>query len=203
MDLLSEFIGDTLKFFFLLTPFFVLSVFLSMTQGMQEKQRKILAIKTVFAAFCVCMILFFLGNWIFSLFGITLNSFKIGGGLLLLLTSIQLVNGASELTDNNLTKDISVVPLAIPVTVGPGTTGTLLILGAETTQWNTRLTNCMALIIALIALGGILYSASSLERFLKQRGIVILSKLTGLILAALASQLIFTGIQGFFPALTE
>ena len=62
MKFFSEYIGDTLKFFFLLTPFFVLSVFLSMTQGMPEKQQKKLAIKTIFAAFCVCMILFFLGN---------------------------------------------------------------------------------------------------------------------------------------------
>ena len=203
MTYILEFISNTLKFFFLLTPFFVLSVFLSMTQNMPEIQRKKLAIKTVFAAFCVCMVLFFSGNFLFDIFGITLDSFRIGGGVLLFLSAIQLVNGASDIRKESLEKDISVVPLAIPITVGPATTGTLLILSAETSQWDIRLAHCCSLILALLLLGLLLYGAAFVELVLKRRGIVILSKLTGLILAALAAQLIFSGIQGFFPAIVQ
>lgn len=200
MDSFYTFIGDLLKFFFLLTPFFVLSVFLAMTEDLTPGQRKLLAVRTIFAALCVCMILFFFGNLIFKLFGITLDSFRIGGGILLLLSAIKLVNGVSDVKTKQDERDISVVPLAIPITVGPGTTGAILVLGAETATWEKKFFSCASLVLALFLLGIVLLSASLIERFLKKRGIVILSKLTGLILAALAAQMIFTGIQGFLPA---
>lgn len=197
----QEFMSQSLKFLFLLTPFFVLSMFLAMTNGWTQREKIRLAGKIIFAALVVSLTLFFFGNWIFHSFGITLDAFRIGGGALLFLSAVGLVNGAAAEVrmGNPEESDIAVVPLAIPVTVGPGTTGALLVMGAEAGGLENRLNSCLALLFALLCLGAILCSGPLLERILGRRGIVILSKLTGLVLAALAAQMIFTGIQGFFP----
>ena len=189
-----------LKFFFLLTPFFVLSMFLTMTEELTPQKRRRLADKVAFSALVICLVLLFFGKWIFSIFGITLDAFRIGGGALLVLSAVTLVNGAADKKRSeaqNPDSDISVVPLAIPVTVGPATTGALMIIGAEVSSGTELLVNSIGLLIALLIVWAFLRCANLLEKLLKHRGIVILSKLTGLVLAALAAEMIFTGIKNF------
>jgi multiple antibiotic resistance protein len=141
--------------------------------------------------------LFFAGNQIFSLFGITLNAFRIGAGALLFLSAVGMVQGYSTSAGSNPHDTIAVVPLAIPIIVGPATTGTLLVLGAELNGVMAKGLGCLALLLAVACIGVVLLLGSLIQRSLGNRGIVILSKLTGLILAALAAQMIMTGIQGF------
>ena len=206
----TYFVNNFLKFLFLLTPFFVLSMFLSMTQGWEMKQKRLLALRIGIAAFTTCMVLLFFGKWIFQAFDITLDAFRIGGGALLFLSAVGLVNGKVEDkkapavekahsaedddTDSRIS-NIAVVPLAIPVTVGPGTIAALLVIGADTTAVKMQLVSASALIAALFCLTSILFLSSWIEQKLGRNVIVILSKITGLVLAAMASQMIFTGIR--------
>lgn len=201
LDYASDLISISLKFFFLLTPFFVLSMFLSVTKDFAPAQRKKLAFKVVNAALIACLVILLFGRWIFDIFGITLNAFRIGGGILLFLSAIQLVNGAAgkiQGDSQKLDTDIAVVPLAIPVTVGPATTGALMIFGADADSFHSLLLYSCGLVIAHTALFLVLSGSNLLERILKHQGIVILSKLTGLILSALAAEMIFTGAKGFW-----
>ena len=92
---------------------------------------------------------------------------------------------------------ISVVPLAIPITVGPGTTGALLVMGAEIQQSWQIFAGCAALAAAVLSVGVLLVCASSIEHVVGKKGITILSKLTGLFVAALAAQIVFTGVRNF------
>ncbi len=196
-----DLISVSLKFFFLLTPFFVLSMFLSVTKDFSAGQRKNLALKVTAAALIACFIILLFGRWIFDIFGITMNAFRIGGGVLLFLSAIQLVNGAAEKVRNKQTaseSDMAVVPLAIPVTVGPATTGALMVMGADASSISTLLLYSGGLLIAHAALLIILTGSNFVERIIKDQGIVILSKLTGLILAALAAEMIFSGAKGFW-----
>lgn len=198
---ISDLISVSLKFFFLLTPFFVLSMFLSVTKDFSAGQRKNLALKVSAAALITCLVILLFGRWIFYVFGITLNAFRIGGGALLFLSAIQLVNGAAEKVRNKSASpdtDIAVVPLAIPVTVGPATTGALMIIGADAASVPDLIVYSGGLVIAHTALLLILRGSNFIERILKHQGIVILSKLTGLILAALAAEMIFSGAKGFW-----
>ncbi|AAR34127.1 MarC family protein [Geobacter sulfurreducens] len=191
------FVAIWLKFFFLLTPFFVMSVFLSMTQEIAPRDRRRLALKVTVAVLVACFTLFFFGNHLFSLFGITIDSFRIGAGALLFLSAVQMVQGDAAVSPSDRQGDISVVPLAIPVTVGPATTGALLVMGAELQgAWQTVI-GCAALAAAVLCIGALLGSAASIEHVIGKRGITILSKLTGLMLAALAAQIVFTGIKSF------
>ena len=202
---MTDFINNVLKFFFIMTPFFVLSMFLVYTAGWEEKSKRLLAIRIGFAVFIISIVLFVFGRWIFEIFGITLDAFRIGGGGLLFLSAVGLVNSKvedkkthpGEESAEEKVSSIAVVPLAIPITVGPGTTAALILFGAEAAS-NGKLQNyftgAAALFLATFMLTIILFVATGIERRLGKRVIMILSKITGLILAALASQLIFDGI---------
>ena len=196
-DTVSFFVSVWLKFFFLFTPFFALSMFLSMTKGYAEVQRRKLAMQVSGAVGVFCLALFFFGNIIFSLFGITLDSFRVGAGALLFLSAVGLVQANPAVSKPSPEEDIAVVPLAMPIIVGPATIGTLLVLGAEISDAFHKSLGCLALLLAVISVGTILVLASFFERAVGKRGLNILSKITGLILAALAAQMILVGVQHF------
>jgi multiple antibiotic resistance protein len=186
-----------IKFFFLLTPFFVLSMFLSLTTGMSFGERRDVAVKVTLAIGVICLFLFFFGQALFSIFGITVDSFRIGAGVLLFLSAVKLVQGSPAAPVQASDGDIAVVPLAIPITVGPATIGALLVMGAEMRNMWEKITGCTALLTAIACVGIMLVVASFIERLIGRRGLNILSKLTGLILSALAAQIICTGLKNF------
>ncbi|MCC6738285.1 MAG: MarC family protein [Planctomycetia bacterium] len=192
-----------LKFFFLFTPFFALSMFLSMTRGHTETQRRKLAVRIVGAVSVVCFVLYFFGNIIFALFGVTVDAFRVGAGALLFLAAVALVQATPAMSQPDPEEDIAVVPLAVPIIVGPATTGALLVLGSEFDQIHLRALGGAALLLAILAVGVILCLGASIERAVGKRGLNILSKITGLILAALAAQMILTGVQNFLVTSTN
>lgn len=170
-----------------------------MTKGIDESDKKRLAIKVTLAISITCLIILFFGKYIFELFGITLDAFRIGAGALLFLTAVDLVQ--KEINDIPTCKaDIlkhAVVPLAIPVTVGPGTVGALMVMGADIDTLHDMLLGSGALLIAIGSIGLLLYLSGHIEKLIGRTGLIVLSKVTGLVLAALAAQLIFTGIKNF------
>lgn len=192
------FISIFIKFFFLFTPFFLLSTFLSMTRDASLAARRKIALKVAVAVAIICAILFLIGNQIFYLFGITINSFRVGTGVLLFLSAVTLVRGAERVGGGDIHGDISVVPLAIPITVGPATTGALLVLGGELDRLWDKIIGMAALFAAIVCIGAMLYLSSAIERIFGRLGLEILSKITGLVLAALAAQMIMQGINDFF-----
>ena len=186
-----------------MTPFFVLSMFLSSTQDWTLRQKKALSLRVGLAVFLTSIILYFFGHWLFSVFDITIDAFRIGGGGLLVLSAVGLVNGKVEdkkpaELDEDMEEKISkiaVVPLAIPVTVGPGTTAALLVSGADVSSVAHGVQGAVSLLIAVGILTLILFIGTEIEKRVGKNGIVILSKVTGLILAAMAAQMVFTGIR--------
>lgn len=189
------FLSVWLKFFFLFTPFFALSMFMSMTAAYEEPRRRRLALQVSGAVGVCCLVLFFFGNAIFAVFGMTLDAFRVGAGALLFLSAVGLVQANPAAAPAGPDEDIAVVPLAMPVIVGPATTGTLLVLGAEISDPVQKSLGCAALLLAVISVGTILLLASLIERAVGRRGLNILSKITGLVLAALAAQMIMTGVR--------
>lgn len=196
-ELYSVFVSTTIKLFFVLTPFFVLTMFLAMTRHLSAQEQRRTAIRVAIAVYIVCMCLYFFGDIIFSVFGITLDAFRIGAGALLFLSAVALVNGNKQGMAPSTDSDITVVPLAIPITVGPASMGTLMVMGATVHSTTERIVGSLALLTAVLGVGIILYLGTRIEKVLGRLGIAILTKLTGLILAALAAQIIFTGIKNF------
>lgn len=193
-DLIALFI----KFFFLLTPPFVISVFLSVTQKHDASQKASLAVRITLAIIVVSGVLLFFGGFIFSVFGITINAFKIGTGAILFLTSVSLVNGSEGAVNvKGSLHSIAVVPMAIPVTLGPASVGALVVYGGEIHGFLNQLAAFVTITAAILCVGILLWMSSYIEKAIGKSGLVVLSKLTGLILAALSSQMIFEGIKSF------
>jgi len=195
--MLTLFINVFLKLFIIFTPFFVISAFLSLTKNDSQIERQKIAIKVTLAVAVTCFSLFLFGTYIFSLFGITLDAFRIGAGAVLFLSAVAMIQGKTTVSEQDSKDDVSVVPLAIPITVGPGTIGALLVMGAGLKTFPEKLTASLALLCAVLAVGGLLSVAGRLERFLGQRGLTILTKLTGLFVSAIAAQIFFTGLKNF------
>lgn len=193
----SYFLTVAIKFFFVLAPFFVLSMFLTMTRGMGKTARRAKAIKITITVLITCYILFFFGDIIFKVFGITVDSFRVGAGALLFLSAVDLVRKSekSSVSDLEQSDDFSIVPLSIPITVGPAVIGTLMVMGSESATLQETVLGCAGVTVAVICVGIILYSAIFIEKILGEKGITIMSKLTGLVLSALASQIILEGIR--------
>lgn len=198
MDTAALFGRIFLKFFFLLGPFAVVTAFLTLTRELGDRERRRTAVRSTLAIVIICFGLWMIGNHLFAVLGITLDAFRIGAGALLFLSGVQMVFGRDQ-TDASPPDghDVAVVPLAVPIVVGPATTGALLIMGAELHGWTQQVVGGLALLGAILVVGGVFLLGSRIERALGPRGLAILTKLTGLFLASLAAQMIFTGIRNF------
>jgi len=196
--LLTALINNYLKLVFIMTPFFVLSSFITMTSHMSEREKRTTSFKVTVAVLVSCLSMFFFGKYIFDLFGITLDAFRIGAGSILFLSAVSLVNGSRKISSNEFENDIAVVPLAIPITVGPGVIGVLMVMGAEPRNALQLLEFLVALVGATLTIGIMLLSSSWLQKFISQQSLSVMQKITGLFVSAIAAQIIFTGAKGFF-----
>ena len=143
-------------------------------------------------------VVYFFGESLFSVFGFTLDAFRIGAGALLFLTSVALMGEQREShTPDSPDEDISVVPLAIPICMGPASIGTLMVLGASAHSMTERIIGSAALFVASALITLMLLMANHVQRILGKTGLAVLSKLTGLLLAAIAAQVVFTGVKNF------
>ena len=180
------------KFFFLLTPPFVMSAFLSVTKDNSIKERNYLAL------WITLWILIISGIFIFKIFGITLDAFRVGTGALLFLTSVGLVSGNSiRVPQGDSIQSLAVVPMAIPITLGPASIGVLMVYGGEIKTGLGFFLAYLSISAAVICVGLLLFVSNYIQKAIGKNGLVVLSKLTGLILAALSAQMIFMGADGF------
>lgn len=192
----SDLIGDSIKLYALMTPPAVLSAFLGYTKNYEARQKHRIAAKTATAIFILGSTLYIFGSRIFELFGFTLDAFRIGAGVLLMLTAIgQIRDEEDEKTTPQ--GDISVVPLAIPLGMGPASIGALMVMGASAQTSHELLGGIISLLLAALGMFALLRLANATARLLRPSGIAVLAKLTGLLLAAIAAQIIFSGIVGF------
>ena len=192
---IGDFFSSVIKLFALLTPPAALSAFLSGTQTYGGRRKRRTALRTGTAVFIVGTVLYFFGESLFSVFGFTLDAFRIGAGALLFLTSVALMGEQREShTPDSPDEDISVVPLAIPICMGPASIGTLMVLGASAHSMTERIIGSAALFVLITLM---LLMANHVQRILGKTGLAVLSKLTGLLLAAIAAQVVFTGVKNF------
>ena len=186
-----------LKMLVLYSPFFVLSCFISLTRGYTVKERKRLAWKVALGTLIASVSLYLFGEHIFVLFGITIDAFRIGAGSVLFISALGMAQGKSAVQQENLQQDVTIVPLTIPITVGPGTIGAMLVMGASHPGWDDRLLAVIGIAAASVTVGVVLYLSDGFERLLGDQGLQIVSRLMGLFVCALAAQIIFTGVKNY------
>ena len=200
---MEQFFTLYLKLFFMMTPFFVLSVFLTMSKNLSRPEKKSVIIKLAIAVTVASLTFLLFGKYIFSLFGITLDAFKIGAGTVLFLSALDMIRSDSEIPSTDAKRgdiavgNFAVVPLAIPSAVGPGMIGILMVIGAEMSGLIDTLLVVLSLLAAVISLAGILFVAHKIQNLMGKQGLDILPKITGLFVSAIGAQIVFSGIKGF------
>ena len=186
-----------LKMLVLYSPFFVLSCFIGLTRGYTVKERKRLAWKVAAGTLISSVLLYLFGQSIFDVFGITVDAFRIGAGSVLFISALGMAQGKPAVQADNLQQDVTIVPLTIPLTVGPGTIGALLVMGVSQPHWDDKVPALLGILAASLTVGIVLYLSDLIERLLGDQGLQIVSRLMGLFVCALAAQIIFTGVRGY------
>jgi multiple antibiotic resistance protein len=186
-----------LKLLVLYSPFFVLSCFIGLSRGYTIKERKRLAWKVATGVLIASVLLYLFGKYIFTLFGITIDAFRIGAGSVLFISALGMAQGKSAIQTDNVQQDVTIVPLTIPLTVGPGTIGALLLMGAGQPDWGDKAVAVLGISLASFTVGVVLYMSNQFERLLGDQGLQIVSRLMGLFVCALAAQIIFTGVKNY------
>ena len=194
---MSLFLDIFTKVFFILSPFFSVSMFLSLSDDMDQPTRHRCAARTSVSILIICFVVYFFGNLIFKVLSITVPSFQIGAGTLLFLNAVRMVTGKHSDLVHDKDDDFSIVPLAIPLIVGPGTIGTLLVLGMEINTNLEKLIAAAAIFLAAACISLFLFLAVPISRWLGHKGLQMMMKVTGLVLTAIAAQIVFTGIRSF------
>ena len=195
----------------IVNPIGVLPFFIHFTEGFSREQRQRTIRVAAISAFMVIAVSALAGLKIIEFFGISLASFQVGGGMLLLMSSLQMLNAQpaesrkADFTEGGDKVDagdsIAVVPLTIPLLTGPATISTMVIYSEKTTHWwQIGVLVGYGVVVALATF--LVFSASGrIARVLGQTGINIMTRLMGLILAALAVELLSDGLIKLFPVL--
>ncbi len=184
-------------------------IFISATHGWSEADRAKTAKTVALTVFIVLTISAFFGDLILDFFGVTIPSFQVGGGILLMLIAISMMHGkqsgarqtpeeAQTLAEREV---IAIVPLSIPLLAGPGAISNMIIAAQQNSSFAGHLSLiapifCISLIIWLV-----LKLAVVISKKLGPIGINIVTRLMGLILAAMAVEFIAHGLHGLFPSL--
>lgn len=207
MDLLKPLIA----LLAIVNPIGVVPFFIHFTQNLNAEQRRRTIRVSAFTAFIVIGVSAVAGLKIIEFFGISLASFQVGGGTLLLISAIQMLNaqpaeGRKEDVSEGESKvdagsSIAVVPLTIPLLTGPATISTMVIYADKTRHWwQVGVLVGYGVVVAVATF--LVFSASGrIARALGQTGINIMTRLMGLILAALAVELLADGLTKLFPIL--
>jgi multiple antibiotic resistance protein len=193
----------------IVNPLAIVPFFIHYTQGFSAAQRKHTILISSFSAFAVIAVCALVGLQVLAFFGISLASFQVGGGMLLLTSALAMLNAqpaeakaTQDEVDGASTKaSIAVVPLTIPLLTGPATMSTVVIYAdqAKTLIQHAALVGYGVVIALATAL--CFAAAKPIARFLGQTGINVMTRLMGLILAALAVEVMAAGLTQLFPAL--
>lgn len=183
----------------------VAPIFLALTSGMSASAQREVALRAVCIAFVVLVIFAFGGRSIIDLLGISIPAFRIAGGVLLFYIAAEMILGREERNKRDFANDavtrdhirnVAAFPLAIPLLAGPGSiTATMLFGGRAESDWLLLLglAGVIALIMTITFI--VLMLADKFSRLLGSTGQIVLSRMLGIVLAALAAQFVIDGVS--------
>ena len=201
----------------LVNPFSALSIFLELTQGYTSRERRRTAQITALSVFIIMTVFIFSGNWILKILSISTGSFQVGGGILVFLIAVSMMNSGSNPAKPKIgTQEhdeitvqprpnmgaVAIVPLAMPLIIGPGGISTVIIHASAARHMND--------LLAILAAGAVisvicylsLLTAAKVSRWLGETGLTVLNRIMGMLLAAVAVEIVIAGIRSLFPQLT-
>lgn len=209
MTLLSSYLHIFAALFVIVNPIGAIPLFIMYTRGQSIAERQITARTTATAVAVVLVLSIFLGDYLLQFFGIGIPSFRVGGGILILLMAISMLNaqqGGARYTpeegrEGEEKDNIAVVPLAIPLLAGPGAISTTIIYAHKVKGVIDVAILVIAALLVALSVAVALHLADSIANRLGRTGINIVTRIMGLILAAVAIEFMADGLIQLFPKL--
>ena len=187
----DDLLRSTIALFVVINPIGIIPLFASITQKMQKKERNRVLKTTVITAGALLMTFAVAGTQILSIFGITISSFMIAGGILLFVVSIELLTHGGWRFGGTVSDESGVVPLAFPLLAGPGAI-TTVILSFQTSGLIVT-TLSIAIVIGLTYI--VFYLTGTIYRILGRRGSLIITRIFAVLVAAIAVQYVVDGLK--------
>ncbi len=188
--------------FVIVDPIALVPMFIALTRGMDDAHRRTLALRACIIAAGLMALFGLVGNKLLAVIGITMPAFRISGGILLFMTALDMLferrTQRREGQHAEPNHDPSVFPLATPLIAGPGAFTTMILLVNNTPATGARHTAIILAVMLLVVLSTfVLFQVAGLiERMLGRTGIIVVTRLLGMLLAALSVQFVLDGIRG-------
>ena len=200
---LTHFLVSLSAVFFVVDPIGVVPIFLAITAGDSAEKMRRTALRACLVAGGLLLFFALFGGVIFQVFGVSLAAFRVAGGILLLITALDMLRARPSETRTSHTEqqegahkeDVALVPLAMPLLAGPGAIASAMVLMSKGETLTMALPVLAAIVLTFVASYFILRASHLVQRVLKQSGVAILERVMGLILAAIAVQFIADGAK--------
>ena len=208
MDSLAVFITKVFfGFFAIMNPIANAPIFIGVAEDFGEDQRKIIARRSVATAFVIVAAFSLAGKLIFELFGLTLPAFRITGGILIFMVGLELVQGRLSRVQSPASPGgkgardsalrVAISPLAVPILAGPGTVATAMNFAAAGSALRVALTIAIFGLMCLITYV-LFISGEKVMSFLGEGVVNVISRMMGLILAVIGTEMVILGVRGAF-----
>ncbi|MGR3815419.1 MAG: MarC family protein [Cognatishimia activa] len=186
--------------FVIIDPIGLMPIFIAFTPGMSAQQRRAVAFRSCIIAFFILALFAFFGEAVLGFVGISMAAFKIAGGVLLFLTALDMLfERRQERREGRVTEvpDPSVFPLAIPMIAGPGSIATVILLSGQIEGVQGPILILGVALAVMLVVVALFMAGNLLERALGDIGINVVTRLLGMLLAALSIQFILDGLKDF------
>ncbi len=189
------------SFFTLINPLGTMPVFLSMTAGMSNDERKRIITKATLVAFLIMILFTVFGRFLFQFFGLSTNGFRIAGGIIILKIGYDMLQARythikiNEKELEHVENDISVTPLAIPMLCGPGAIANSIVLMEDAQDWVKKCTLMGVIALVFFITYLILRASTRLVRLMGETGNNVMMRLMGLILMVIAVECFVSGAK--------
>ena len=208
-ELLLHFVYAFTTIFIIVNPIEATLVYVTLTATLNSKERTRIYRRTTLVAFAIAILFSLAGDLVLRIFGITVDSLRVAGGILLFLVAIDMLRGIRqqnkvtevELLDANQRDDVSIFPLAIPLLTGPGAITTVVVLMGAADSLAKKGMVLLAISLTFLATFFILKFSQYIDRALGITGIMVMTRIMGLILGAVAVSFVATGIWNLYRAM--
>lgn len=187
---------------FIVDPIAVIPTYLVITQGQTSEQRRATALRACVAAAVLLITFAAAGRGIFTLFGITMPAFRIAGGLILWVVAMDMLHGTrstqegtAEITEGRAKEDVALTPLAMPMLAGPGAISTVMVLSGQARETPQLIAVYGSIVLTIVISWLTLRVGERLVVRMGQTGIRVMTRIMGLLLAAIAVQFVITGVR--------
>jgi multiple antibiotic resistance protein len=184
--------------FVILDPPGATPIFLALTAGESEKRKRRMAWQGALISLLVIISFAIFGNLLLGYLNISFASLQGAGGLLLLITALGLLTGYAPEEKPGTSKNVALVPLGTPLLAGPGAIVTTMLFVQNAKDWGQIIALFAAIIVVHILIGLTLMYSTKILKLIKEAGVDLVAKIAGLLLAAIAVEMIVASIKAYF-----